>query len=116
MQTSVLSSQLTNSLFLQHHQLPWLAQSTPDLAKKVEQKLKILNGEISQVSHRAVSKRKSGDNSRTSREPPANSGLRRCNCRPDCPKYKIIPGSDLEKRWISRFNRGGEREKVCHSG
>jgi len=93
-----------------------ILQLYKDLAKKVEQKLKVLNGEISQVSQRAVSKRKSGAvNSRTSRDPPANSGLRRCNCRPDCAKYKIIPGSDLEKRWQARFNRRGEKSGVLNS-
>jgi len=96
-----------------------ILQLYKDLARRVEQKLKILNGEISEESSRAISKRKSAalGSRRTSRDPPPNSGLRRCNCRPDCPKYKIIPGSDLEKRWLSRFNRGErQRTVVLDSG
>ena len=90
-----------------------ILQLYKDLAKKVEQKLKILNGE---TDERAIQKRKAAaaaaaaKRQRASVEPPPNSGLRRCNCRPDCPKYKIIPGSDLDKRWQARFEHG-ERPK-----
>ena len=77
-----------------------ILQLYKDLAKKIECKLKHLNGELDE---RIVRKRKAAAALHTSREPPPNSGLRRCRCREDCPKYKIIPGSDLDKKWQAKY-------------